>query len=167
MAEQSVLWRIQERLSAEAPRKEIQDYCEAAAAQFEFTPEQLASDGGEGYDHRHEWHDAHRGFAEMIERLLSDALAAESIDRSTFVSECEAALSAGGQAPSMLRFFLSMLLESGDYTKFVELMKMQHKMRTQIEAYQPADEDEEDDDGDGDEQDPSPDDRSGGYTAQS
>merc|ERR1712217_633985 len=99
------------------------EYCEAAAAVFDFTPEHLSVEGGEGFDHRHEWHDAHKGFVDMIEGLLAEVLAIEGVDRQAFINECHAALSTPEQAPTMLRMFLSMLLESGDYLKFVGLMK--------------------------------------------
>mmetsp|Transcript_54479 Transcript_54479/g.126835 ORF Transcript_54479/g.126835 Transcript_54479/m.126835 type:complete len:206 (-) Transcript_54479:820-1437(-) len=138
MTTASPLWRVQDRLNCEDARKEIQKYCEAAALKFNFTPEQLVAEGGEGYDHQHEWHDLHKGFDELIERLLADALALEGIDRATFVAECKAALDAKEKSPSMLCYFLSMLLESGDYRKFVELMKLQCKLRAQAEACPPC-----------------------------
>mmetsp|Transcript_145905 Transcript_145905/g.406402 ORF Transcript_145905/g.406402 Transcript_145905/m.406402 type:complete len:162 (+) Transcript_145905:58-543(+) len=141
-ANASLLWRVQERLSYECPRREIQSYCETVAKRFDFTPEQLAVEGGDGYDHRHEWHDAHRGFAELIERLLGDALAAEGADREEFIAQCGIALGAKEQAPTMLRFFMSMLLDSGDYVKFVELMKVQHRMRARMESYCPPEEED-------------------------
>eukprot|EP00931_Biecheleriopsis_adriatica_P049166 TRINITY_DN28430_c0_g1_i3.p1 TRINITY_DN28430_c0_g1~~TRINITY_DN28430_c0_g1_i3.p1 ORF type:complete len:151 (+),score=37.92 TRINITY_DN28430_c0_g1_i3:30-482(+) len=107
----SILWRVQERLNREDARREIQEYCEAAAAQFDFSPEQLAEEGADGYDHRHDWYDLHRGFAEMIERLLEEACAAEGVERSAFLAECQAVLANGAEHPTMVRFFLSMLLE--------------------------------------------------------
>merc|ERR1712129_219968 len=124
----------------------IQAYCEAAAGIFDFTPEQLRAEGADGFDQRHEWHDAHRGFVDLIERLLADALLAEEIDRAAFLVECQVAIQAPDRAPTMNNLFLSLLFESGDYAKFLQLMKMQHQMRAQMAAFQQRKDEEDWDD---------------------
>eukprot|EP00930_Biecheleria_cincta_P007148 TRINITY_DN108302_c0_g1_i1.p1 TRINITY_DN108302_c0_g1~~TRINITY_DN108302_c0_g1_i1.p1 ORF type:complete len:173 (+),score=47.27 TRINITY_DN108302_c0_g1_i1:44-520(+) len=131
----SLVSRIQSRLNCEETQRELQTYCEAAAALFDFTPEQLAAEGGDGYEQRHEWHAAHQGFVDLIERLLSEALQAEGVDRENFVDDCQVALRAWEQRLEFgfEQMFVSLLLDSGDYCKFVSLMKM-HRIRSGAET---------------------------------
>mmetsp|Transcript_23744 Transcript_23744/g.38095 ORF Transcript_23744/g.38095 Transcript_23744/m.38095 type:complete len:139 (-) Transcript_23744:61-477(-) len=125
----SLLSRVQGYLDRDEIRREIQSYVESAAQIFAgFTEEQLMADGGEAFDQRHDWHASHQGFVELLERRLDEALASEGIDRAAFEAECRSALETPDQATTFDRMIVSMLVESGDYTKFVTLVKMYVKM---------------------------------------